>query len=651
MAKFIDKVFVVDNVVDIIGEDLQNALIDRVLADYNNDLSSHSDFCRNAKKYLDLAKMEEEVKDDPWPNAANIKYPMIATAVMQFTANTVSEIIRNEEIAKTAILGKDNYDVKARKAGRVRNHLNYLLLQKNHNFENSLDRTLTLSGTIGHAFKKGYYDSATGDICTELCMYDEVVVKKNIQSLQSARSITHKLKLHANTIVERQRLGEFAELDNVDLMIDSPNSDDAYHDVLEQHCWFDLDKDGYEEPWIVTIHEDSRQILRVSPRFEKKNIKTDETGKVMSITADLYFVDYGCMPAFDGSYFCIGFGSLLYVMNKVTNTSLNQLTDAATLANLPVLLIGGALDLKSGAMKLKPGTMMKIDTLDQNIRNSVYELGFKEPSTTLFNLTQFLVTTSKEVASTTDMMTGNQQAQNAPATTVLSLLEKGMKVYSAIYKRIIRSVTDELRIIHRLVRLYGDPAEYYRVVDDPEANFIADFNDDDIDVLPVADPILSSEAQRLALAEATLQAAANFPDVVDRKSAVLSYFTSIGIKNMEQLVPENKQQPPDPKMVELQMKQQIEMAKLENEKQALANDAMRLQLDMQKWQTDTQIKATKLQQSDRKIQNQEQAQSLDLVKHTSTLEAQAAMEEYKGQVKIATEEIKANAKQGDKSAD
>ena len=602
MAKdFLKKALDSKNVAELLDEKKLEKVARVVLSALSMDKSSKAEWNSSAEQSLELAKMKWERKDTPWPGAANIKHPMIARAIIQFTSNILTEVIRRGKIVRHQVIGKDPDGAKAQHGARVEDFTNYQMLSKNQKWLDSFERSLSLLATVGVAFRKVYFDPIKKENIVEFCSYDEVSVTNNVSSLDNARRISHEQKIHSNTLVEWMRGGYYTELTDDELYINDIDGhfDSRMHDIVEQHCYLDLDEDGYEEPYIVIVHKDYGKVLRILPRFDKNDIQYNSKKEVVAIIPTVYFVDYHCIINFDGSFYSLGFGSLLLTMAETINTSLNQLTNAGHLATTQSGFMSKDLNLKSGEFKLKPGLFHKIDSFDGDIRKSIQPLVFAEPSQTLFALTGMLNDLAKELSSTTDILSGNQLAQNAPATTTLSLIERGLKVYNAIQKRIYRSLSKEINLLHKLNRKYLNENEYIIALDDPLASKL-DFETDQIDIIPVADPEISSETQRLAQADVLFNTY-QFPEV-NKYEILTRYYEAAGIKEIESILQPPDQQPPDPGMVDaeneqmkIQVKAQAEQAKAELKQQEF-------QLKVEQEQFKQQMDQLKLENETRKLE-------------------------------------------------
>lgn len=627
-TEFFEKALEQKNMTDMVDDKKLTAIAQRVINTYQTDKDSRADWDRTADKALKLAKMEHQTKDHPWPGAANIKHPMIARAIIQFTSNLLSELIRKDKVVESKVNGRDDDGAKHRRGTRVDEFMNYQLLVKSSRWSDALERSLQLLASVGIVFRKVYFDPIKNENMSELCLHTEVYVNNNITSLEDARRITHIQKVHSNTLLEWMRAGHYAELTDEELKLDSEDDDldTTMHEIVEQHCFLDLDDDGYEEPYIVVVHKDTMKVLRILPRYDLEDIAYNEKDEVIAIKPTVYFVDYHCIPAFDGSFYSLGFGSLLLTMNETINTGLNQLIDAGHLANTQSGFMSKDLSMRGGQMKMRPGVFHKLDTFDGDIRKSIQPLVFKEPSNVLFSLMSMLDGMGKELSATTDIMTGQQQTQNAPATTTLTMVERGMKMYNAIQKRVFRALNKEVHLLYKLNAKYLDENEYILTLDDPEAS-IADFEDTQVDIKPVADPEISSDSQRLAQAELVYQTY-SLPEI-NKHEVLMRYFEAAGVKDIERILIPQDQIQQSPESIEAQGKAQKDQAKseLDNSKQMLKEKEF--QLKAVQSQVAQSIETMKLEMQERDLQIKELKVQLDAATKNRKIEADLTKEAIK----------------------
>lgn len=568
------------NVAELLDEQELAAIAQSVIQGYELDEDSRSDWSESIEQAMEIAKQVTEPKSHPWPGAANVKFPLITQASIDYGARTLPEIIQNDRIVKMSIIGQDLDGAKRRRAERVATYMGYQLLQESPDWEDHMDKLLQILPIVGTVFKKTYFSPLERRVISEMCVPNNIVVNYNTKSLETARRVTHKMCMYQNDIVERIRLGVFSDIDiNVIPNDESDVQDsDPAMDVLEQHCYLDLDEDGYKEPYVVTVLKDTGEVLRIIPRFKK--VERNSKGEVQRIEALQYFTDFHFIRSPDGGYYSIGFGTLLLPINKSINTLINQLLDAGTLSNSQGGFLGKGLRLRNGDFRTKMGEWKVLDAASGiNISQNVVPLPTREPSGTLFQLLGLLMQVGKDLTSVSDIMQGKAPPPNTAQGTAGMMLEQGAKVFNAINKRVYRGMSKEYKKIYALNQKYLKDEEYKRVIDDPEANKQMDFEDGSFDIFPVADPTMASQGQRLARSQAIMQAPGVHPYAASKY-----YLESLQLHQSqidELLPPPNPQEPPPPET----MKIVAEIGKLEAEAESLKALAQEKMASLQLAQT------------------------------------------------------------------
>lgn len=476
----------------------------QVIKGYEIDETSREEWKEQIDEALKMDRQLKENKTFPWPGAADIKFPLITEAAIDFAAATSPALIQNNQVVRCEAIGKDPDGTKFLRAERVSTYLSYQLVHDSSDWVDNLDQLLQMIPIMGTVFRKLYYSPIEKKCCFELCSPYRVVVNYNARSLDAARRITHIIQLYKNDVIERQRKGLYCDEIDVELLTasmgEAVGDQDAPLTILEQHCWLDLDGDGYKEPYIVTVHKESGEVLRIYNRFSK--IEKDKKGEVSRILPKKYFVDYHCIRSSDGGFYSRGYGALLLPTNKAINSTFNQLIDSGTLNNTQGGFIGKGLRIKNGSVDLSMGEWKVLDVASgTDIKSNVFPMPTKEPSATLFNLLDLLIKTGKDLAQSTDVMQGNQPAQNVAMGTVNTLLEQGSKVPTDIKKRLYRSLQKEYQLLYELNSEYPDAEHYKKVLDDEAADYKADFELGSLDIYPVGDPLLSSASQRVLKAQ------------------------------------------------------------------------------------------------------------------------------------------------------
>jgi chaperonin GroES len=595
-----------NNIAELLEEDELSKIAQRIVSGYEIDKESRAEWEEVIDKAMDIAKQTLDTKHFPWPNASNVKFPLITKGSIDFASRMLPELIRNDEIVKISVTGEDPEGLKARRATRVQEHMSYQLLKQSDAWEDSMDKVLHVLPVLGTVFKKTYYDPIEKRPMSEMCLPKKIVVNYNTDSLEKARRITHEFTFFANDIVERIRAGLYLDIDIEKLKSGEGYDEEVYDpplELLEQHCWLDLDEDGYEEPYIVVMHAASQQILRIRNRF--KTIKKNGEGEVKHIKPVQYFTDYHFLRSPDGGFYSVGFGTLLYPLNASINTLLNQLIDSGTLHNQQSGFIGRGLRIKSGEFKMKMGEWKVLDSAaGTNIQQNVVPLPTKEPSGVLFQLLGLLIDIGKDLTATNDALEGKQPAQNVPATTMLTLVEQGMKVYNAITKRLFRALRKELNKLFELNREYLTDDEYRRVLNNSLVRVKDDYETSFYDIIPVADPTMASDAQRMGKAQALMGLPGLNPYETTRY-----YLESLHIERtmIDKLLPKpDPQAPPPPE----QMKIMAEIEKFKAQAQALTAEAQDLanknELEMNKLRMQQQDTAARVEESRARVLKMQQ---------------------------------------------
>lgn len=503
------------NIVELLEPEEVAKIGSQVIRGYELDEESRAEWKENVEKAMMLAEQVMETKNHPWPGASNIKFPIITNAANNYAARTMPEIIQNDHVVKCAIIGEDPDGSKYKRSIRVATYMSDQFVNQIHGWENSLDHLLKILAVAGTVFTKTYYNPGRKEICSELCLPDKIIVNHDTQTLEKARRITHILVMSQNDIVERQRSGIFddeikieslrtAELDGK--VTSSSNSEDEDFEIQlhEQHCFLDLDGDGYREPYVVVVHRVTRQVLRIYHRFD--TIKRNSDGEVQYIKPIEYFTDFHFLRSSDGGYYSKGFGTLLMPLNASVNTILNQLVNAGTLATTSTGLISRGLRIKNGEFRLKMGEMNVLDAAGTtDISKAVFMMPYKEPSEVLYKLLEMLIKICEDVSSTTDVTQGKQPTQNVSSGVASQQLEQATKIFGGINKRVYRSLKNIYEKVYKLNYAYLDNKSYKALVQDPDADVKKDFEIDTLNVYPIADPTMSTINQRLNKAIAIMQ--------------------------------------------------------------------------------------------------------------------------------------------------
>jgi len=601
----------------------------RVVEEFDIDKESRSDWEDRNEVAMKLATQVIEMKNWPFEGAANIKYPTLSIAAVQFSARAYPQIVQGQNVVKGKVIGSDPDGTKASRADRIGVHMSYQLLEEMEEWEDDTDSLLTALPIEGCEFKKTYFSPEKQRNVSEWVRPNDLVVHYRAKSLETAPRATHVVWYYPNEIIELVRSGTWLDEEayqgraQPDMEKEHDARDvDAPHCFYEQHRWLDLDDDGYKEPYIVTVHRDTRKVARIKARYTIDSIHINEKKQVRKIDAVHYFTQYKFMPSPDGGFYGMGFGTLLTPINESINMTLNQLHDSGTLSNTQGGFIGKGMSIKKGGggeISFKMGQFEQVGYTGDDIKKAIMPLPFKEPSLVLFNLLGLLIDAGDKLGSVTDPLMGEAPGANVPATTTLALIEQGLKVFSSVFKRIHRSLGKEFKKLYRLNSVYLEDEVYFTVLDSPKAVGRMDYNMQDVDVAPVSDPSMVSDTQQLIKAQALMgMLGAGFND-----DAIKDFFLeSLRVPDREKFKADPNAKPtPEPKiMLELQKlelerdKFELEIAKAEFEIVKMKADAIKSLAQAEAAKAGPQLEQYKadLQSLTERYKAQQQARSKQL---------------------------------------
>lgn len=504
---------------ELISQETLDHISAQVKDGYERDKASRHEWEEEAKLAMEAAKQRRQSKDYPFPNAANVQYPIITIAAMQFNARAYPAICTGQNVVKCRISGSDQDGSKASRGMRVQQYMSHQIVDgMEGGWEHDMDVLLYQLPIIGDAFKKSYWDVTRNTCCTSMISAFDFVVNADTKDLRSCPRMSHRFPLYPYEIQERMRSGTFLDLD-LD-QIGGGNDDQEPVWFIEQHCYYDLDDDGYAEPWIVTQTEEGGELARITAAFDPLDIIHDGV-KIIAIPRDQYFSHFYFLPDPEGGFYGIGFGHLLRSFGDVIDTSFNQMLDAGHLQNAGGGFIGDGLDFQNEQeeFRFEPGKYHNVSAEGGDIRQQVYNMDFAGPSPVLFQLLGMMIDASKQITSVQDILTGSASAQTMQPTTLMALIDQGMKAFTAVYKRVYDGLTCEFRIQYKLNRRYLSDDDYNKFLGIPQMaatpgaqpgqtpqpqqqqfSVADDFADDGCLVVPVADPNSVTMAQRMAKA-------------------------------------------------------------------------------------------------------------------------------------------------------
>lgn len=545
------------NIATRLDDDKLSEISRKVITEYEIDDNSRAEWKTRMEGAMDLAMLiSGPDKTYPFEKASNVKYPLLTTAALQFQARAYPAIVPGDRIVKCKINGRDPQGEKADRGERVSEFTSWQLTEEMPEWEPDTDKLLVILPIVGCVFRKKYWDPALGRQVSRLVTADRLVVNYRARSLEDVPRITEEMTLYPYEIGERIADGRFktfeynqSQADTRDKPEDQQESSDdpdTPHLFLEQHRLLDLDGDGYPEPYIVTVHHGSQQVCRIVANFTEHTVRMNQEGtKVVAIRKRDFYVKYGFLPSPDGGFYELGFGWLLKDNNEAINSNLNMMLDAGHVANIQGGFVSAALGIKEKTIRTKMGEWRILNTNGVALNQAVMPITYPGPSETLFKLLGLLVEMGKEVASIKDVLSGETKTNMQP-TTVLALIDQGMQFFTAIYKRIHRSLKAELQIHQRLNEEHLSPETYNGFFDDqtqydPQADFA-----DDMGISPISDPTVSSKMQALARAEFIQNVWKEHPNIISEAEVVQRMLQAGSIEDGAKLI--TPPQPPDPLM-------------------------------------------------------------------------------------------------------
>jgi ribosomal protein S30 len=546
-----------DNLAELLPEEALSPLGSELTSDYEDYRSSRRDWERTYTTGLDLLGFKYENRTEPFQGASGATHPVLAEAVTQFQALAYKELLPAGGPVRTQTIGIPSKE-KEQQANRVKDFMNYQIMDVMKEYEPEFDQMLFYLPLAGSAFKKVYYDSILGRTVSKFVPAEDLVVPYSATSLEDAESIIHVIKLSENELRKQQVSGFYRDIPltpGYDQETDvekkerelegrTKTKDNDVFTLLE--CHVNLDLEGFEDrgptgemtgiklPYIVTIELESSEVLSIRRNYLLADPKKARIE---------YFVHFKFLPGL-GFY---GFGLIHMIggLSRTATSALRQLLDAGTLANLPAGFKQRGIKIRDDAQSIQPGEFRDVDAPGGNIRDSFMMLPFKEPSQTLLQLMGVVVQAGQRFASIADLNIGDGNQQAAVGTTV-ALLERGSRTMSAIHKRLYAALKNEFRLMVNVFKLYL-PEEYpYDVVGGQRNIKQTDF-DDKIDVVPVADPNIFSQTQRISIAQTELQLAQSNPQIHNLYEAYRNMYEAIGVKNIDLILKAPVQpQPKDP---------------------------------------------------------------------------------------------------------
>ena len=545
------------NLADFLSVDTLNKLAQDLIGSIKNDLESRKDWedtYTDGLKYLGMKF--DEARSQPFEGSSGVIHPILAEAVTQFQAQAYKELLPAKGPVKTQILGVRNADTESQ-ADRVREFMNYYIMNVMKEYDPELDQLLFYLPLAGSAFKKVYFDFVLNRAVSKFIPPEDLIVPYESADISSAERITHAISMSKNEIKKQQLTGFYSNIDLPDDIygeeddvqkeideiqgIEPSYAEDRSRTIYETHTILDLE--GFEDvgadgeptglklPYIVTIDRDAGKVLSIRRNFQPEDPLKNKIN---------FFVQYKFLPGL--GFYGLGLSHMIGGLSKASTSILRQLIDAGTLANLPAGFKARGMRIRDEAEPLQPGEFRDIDTTGGNLRENLIPLPIKEPSSVLMQLLGLLVDSGKRFAAIADMNVGDMN-QAMPVGTTVALLERGTKVMSAIHKRLHYSQRLEFNLLADVFADYLPPEYDYETGTGPRQIKISDF-DERVDIVPISDPNIFSQSQRITMAQELLQMVTANPDVhgpVGIYEAYRRMYAALGVDNIESLL----QPPPD----------------------------------------------------------------------------------------------------------
>ena len=551
-----------DNIADLLDDNTLHKISSDLLKTYEDCKSSRQEWEDTYTKGMDLLGFKYEDRTQPFRGASGATHPVLAEAVTQFQALAYKELLPADGPVRTQIVGMVNVE-KEEQAKRVKDFMNYQIMVEMKEYEPEFDQLLFNLPLSGSSFKKIYYDQLLQRCVSRFVPAEDLYVPYNSTSLEDTETIVHKIRMSGNDLLKQQLTGFYSDVaveedNNVDSITEKKEEligvepvEDEIYTVLEFHT--NLNLPGFEEvdatgkgpsglkiPYIISIDEGSSKVLAIRRNFDPQ----DPAKKKKD-----YFVHFKFLPGL-GFY---GFGLIHMIggLSRTATSALRQLLDAGTLANLPAGFKQRGIRVRDEAQPLQPGEFRDVDAPGGNLADSFLPLPFKGPNATLLQLMDFVVQSGQRFASIADMQVGDGNQSAAVGTTV-ALLERGSRVMSAVHKRLYAAMKCEFMLLAKCFVTYLPPQYPYDVIGGQNQIFQKDF-DNRIDIIPVGDPNIFSQTQRISIAQTQLQLAMSNPKMHNMYQAYRDMYDALGIKNVNTVLPPpEKPTPMDPAMENMQ---------------------------------------------------------------------------------------------------
>ena len=549
------------NLAEVIDEQILNTLGSELYQDAQSYKDSRADWEKAYTQGLDLLGFKYESRTEPFQGASSATHPVLAEAVTQFQALAYKELLPPEGPVKTQVIGLETIEIQEQ-ANRVAEFMNYQIMDVMKEYEPEFDQMLFYLPLSGSTFKKIYYDETLGRAVSKFIQAQDIIVPYTANSIDDAEAVIHSIKISENELRKQQVSGFYRDIELV--ASDQLTQDDDVKSKERQlegvtmsgqtedvftllECHVNLDLEGFEDlnpqtgeptgiklPYIVTIEENSREVLSIRRNY----LQNDPLKKKVN-----YFVHFKFLPGF--GFYGNGLIQMIGGLSRTATQALRQLLDAGTLSNLPAGFKQRGIRIRDDAQSIQPGEWRDVDAPGGNLRDAFMTLPYKEPSQTLLALMGVVVQAGQRFASIADMQVGDGNQQAAVGTTV-ALLERGSRTMSAIHKRIYAAMKQEFKLLANVFKLYLPPEYPYEVVGAQRTIKQADF-DDKVDIIPIADPNIFSQTQRISIAQTELQLAMANPGIHNMYEVYRNMYSALGVRDIDSiLIKPDQPTPKDP---------------------------------------------------------------------------------------------------------
>jgi len=527
------------NLAEFMDEGELDSIASDLIGDYNSDKESRRDWEKSYIEGLDLLGMKYEERTIPWPGASGVYHPILAEAVVRYQSQTIMEVVPASGPVRTQVIGKLTPE-RAKQAERVGEEMNYIVMQKIPGYRAEMEQLLFRQPLAGSAFKKVYYDSVRRVPRADFVPAEDFIVPYGASDLESAPRYTHVMRKYPNEVKKLMASGFYRDIDLPEPTPERSSIQDKYdridgdnpswdmddrHLILEMHVDYDLpgyeSEDGIALPYVITIEKQSGKVLAI-----RRNWREDDELRQKR----MHFVHYPYLPGL--GFYGSGLIHLIGGVAKSSTSILRQLIDAGTLSNLPAGLKARGLRIKGDSSPLMPGEFRDVDVASGAIKDSITFLPYKEPSQVLYQLLGTLTEEGRRIGSIADVSIGDMNP-NAPVGTTLALLERNLKVMSAVQARVHAAMNQEFKLIAQIIKDYMGPEYEYDV--GGEFNRLEDF-DERVDVIPVSDPNASTMSQRLMQYQAALQMSQQAPQIYNAPLLHRQALEVMGIKGADEIV-------------------------------------------------------------------------------------------------------------------